>query len=1167
MISSGLIYKSSSQLFLFLLLFPLATMTVANPPEIIRFSHLTSENGLTQNYISAILHDSDGFMWFGSQGGLNKFDGYEFTTYQKDPGNPNSLRGNYIRHIYEDSQNNLWIAVRAGGLSRYDREKDEFHHFYESPEGEETLTSNSVSVIHEDRSNNLWVGTTWGLNRIDRDTWEYNNYLDDNESLESLSGNMIYSIYEDSRGNLWIGTDNGLNLMDREDETFEHYHYDSDDPQSLGANQVNAIYEDLQGNLWVGTSGGGINLFDYETEQFQRFIFDEKDPQSISGNTVLDILEDSKGVLWVVTENQGLNVLNREDHTFYNYRSQRNNPNSLNSDAVISIYEGRDQTLWVGTTGSGLNYTDRLGSEFVHYQQEPDLKNTIGSNIIRSFIEDSNDDFWVGTDGGGLNRFNRRTGEFFEYRHDPLDGNSIPSDVILDIEQADEGNIWLGTYGGGLSLFDPQEHDFTHFQKDAADPGSLNDDDIFALYKDSQNYLWIGTNKGGLNRFDPESGEFIHYTNNPDNINDPGGPDNNSIRAIFEDQFEDMWFGSYGERLIRYDRSKDLFHFYDVNSGHLYSSVILSIFEDSDDRLWLATRGGGLKLFDRDSDTVPASYNVSDGLPGNVVNDILEDKNGYLWLSTNNGISRFDPSSEDFTNFSLADGLQGREFNSGASYLDGEGYMYFGGVNGFNRFHPDSVEIEKRVPPIVLTDFQILNESVEISSQSPLRKHISQVDEVKLSHDVSVITFNYATLNYQRNKNDQFAYLMEGFDEEWNYVGSQRTATYTNLDPGNYVFKVRASNKDGVWGGAEASVGVVITPPFWQTAWFQLLAAFLSLGIVISAIHFRMSSIKKQNRKLEKKVSKRTEQLNKKNSDLEKALADLKETRSKLIEEAHKAGMADLATGVLHNVGNLLNSVNVSATMINDGINNLKLLDFKEANKLLREHMDDLENFIIKDPKAKKLLEFYLMLEEPMDREYEELRVQKQRLAEKIRIITDVVAAQQTFSQAGRVSENISLQQVVEDTLVLKSSGFKKNQIHIRTNFQTDETVDVEKSKLIHILINLFNNAKEAMQKVSNERILTIETYHNREGVFLSVADTGEGIDETMMTKIFTHGFTTKETGHGYGLHSCANYMKEMGGALQVHSDGPGRGANFVLMFPKRKKTNKSAVAAETTVN
>ncbi|MDG5768120.1 two-component regulator propeller domain-containing protein [Balneolales bacterium ANBcel1] len=1143
-------------------LFAITLPVIAQEPlfkENLRFYHITAQDGLSQSTIEAIWQDHQGYMWFGSQDGLNKYNGHDITVYKNNPDYPGSISYNEITDIFEDSDDNLWISTSGRGFNRYNRNTESFTRYVVVDTALQYGPSeNTANSLVKDRDGYIWIATEQGLNRFSPETELFDHYFADPEDPTAISDNRVTKLLVDSRDNLWIGTRNGLALKEPDSDSFRQIYHDPDDPGSLGANHIWDIFEGRDGMIWIGTRGGGLNKYNPENGTFTSYKVDENDPHSIRDNSVRSLFEDSRGVLWVGGETNGLHAFDRDNNRFYHYEHDPRNPTSLSFDAVYSLYESSNQILWVGTYSGGINYIDLKPQRFEFYELNPFQEHTLSNNNILSFWEEPDGTFWVGTDGGGLNRFNRQTGEFFALRHDPDDPNSIPNDAVLDITSCPDGYLWIGTYMGGLTRIDRRNGEFKHFQSDPDDIHSLNINDVYRLHFTDEE-LWIGTHGGGLNIMDLETGKFRHYVRDE---NDPNSLENNYIQAIYEDRNGTMWIGTHGGGLAMYHPENENFTIHTEFNNRLSSIVVTAIYEDRQGRFWVGTNNG-LNLFDRETETYQV-YTMDDGLANNFINGILPDDDGNLWLSTNNGISKFYPDSGEFENYRSESGLQGNEFNVRSHFRDRDGYNYFGGVNGFNRFHPDNVAPDTYVAPVVFTNFMIFNQPVPIGGDSPLQKHISQTDHITLSHDQSVLTFEFVTLNFEIQKNDRFAYILEGFDQDWNLIWDKRSATYTNLRPGDYKLHVIASNSDGILGTQGASLGITIIPPFWQTLWFYLLAGLSITGLIYGIYRRRVYSISEQNRLLEEQVKNRTLELDERNKTLNQTLEELQSTRDELIEKAHKAGMADVATSVLHDVGNILNSVNVSTAVISETIKQSHLLKLRKANALLKENIDSLDEFVLKNPKGRDLLHYYIALDDHLASEYQKLEEQNQRLTDKINLIIDVVSAQQNYSMAVRLEEECKIEEVLEDALKIISHNFLHHGIIVHRDYKKTNPVLIQKTKMIHILVNVLKNAMEsiAMQDPGKKEI-TISLRQKTDSVTLGIRDTGTGFDRSTGAKIFTHGFSSKPGGHGYGLHGCANYIKEMDGSIAANSDGPGKGAIFTLKIPCKKQKIRTSGADE----
>ncbi len=861
------------------ILWPQATATPATetmpeqPPQVtentyvesmadqpILFEHVSLEQGLSQSSVFSILQDSTGFMWFGTQDGLNRYDGYEFTVYRPIPGEPNSLSHNIILSLYEDREGILWIGTNGGGLDSLELDTGRITRYSDNPRSGRGFSGNVVFAICEDRDGNLWFGTEDGLNRFDRDRRRFTLYENEDGDRHSLSFDAVMAIYQDRDGDLWIGTGGGgLDKLDLQREQFIHYRHDPDDPHSLSSNLVTSIHQDSEGMLWVGTDGGGLNRFDPSTEQFVRYQNDPDAPHSLSSNYVRAILEDRFGTLWIGTEGQGLDRFDRDQDRFIHYQHDLGDPSSLSDDWVWSIYEDRAGVLWIGTLGDGLNKLGCLGDIFVHYQADPNDSNSLSDNLVWAIHQDRKGMLWIGTHGGGLDKYDRRTGRWYHYQHDPDDPDSLSHNLVRSIQEDPEGILWLGTEGGGLNRFNPETERFTIYRHLPDNPHSLSNDDVLTVYIERAGTLWAGT-RNGLNRLDRATGHFDQYSFD----------NNNTIRTVYEDREGTLWIGTEGG-LHGLDPITKQVTSYFANPrrrNSLSSGSILSVHEDPAGTLWLGTFAGGLNKFDREEESF-THYRESEGLPSDVVYGVLEDDQGRLWLSTNLGLSNFDPETETFTNYDVNDGLQSNEFNGGAYYKSSGGEMFFGGVNGFNTFYPDGIKQNPYIPPVVLTALRQGGVAVDIEGP------VESVEEVTFRWPNNFFEFEFAALSYCQPERNQYAYMLEGLDRDWFHVGPQRSGRYTNLRGKTYTLRIKGSNSDGIWNEEGHSVKVTIVPPLWATWWFRGLAVLVLVGGVIAGYRLRVRSIEARSHELEKQVEERTRALAERTREIERRKQEL----------------------------------------------------------------------------------------------------------------------------------------------------------------------------------------------------------------------------------------------------------------------------------------------------
>ncbi len=894
--------EAGKRLIVILLAFVLLAPNVLAQGKTLRFRRLSIEQGLSQSSVLCSLQDSRGFMWFGTEEGLNRYDGNSFAFFMFDRENPASLSNNSVWAIHEDRQGFLWVGT-LDGLNRFDRRMETFTRYRNDPRNPRTLSNNVVRAIFEDSGGVLWVGTEGGgLDRFDRETGAFRAYRHDPGDPGTLSSDSIFSLVEEKPGVLWIGTGDGLDRFDTAAETFTHYRHSAQDPNSLGGSTVAAIAKGRSRILWVGTEDGGLTRFDLDAQTFTRYLNIPNDPQSLSDNRVYSVHEDSAGEIWIATHN-GLNILDPRTGEIQRFMNSPNDPESLSFDYLQSISEDRSGLIWVGTKGGGVNIFDRLKQKFQSYRAVAGDPKSLSSSSVRSFFVEPDGVLWIGTELGGLNELNPNKERIGTFSHDPADPRSLSHDGIYSIIEDKTGTLWVGSYGGGLNRFNRAAGTFTSFANVPGDPHSLSDNRIRSLLEDPDGQLWVGTDGGGLNRFDRETGTFIRYQH------DPGNPNSLSHDRIFVlhrgQKSGKFWIGTFGGGLNSFEPDKGSFRRYFTNpqaAAVLANNFIVTLYEDKSGLLWIGTNGEGLVKCDPGKGTL-TPYTEKDGLASRMVYGIVEDGEGFLWISGNKGLSKFNPQTGQSKIYDMSDGLQSNEFNGGAFYRTRQGEILFGGVNGFSAFYPERIKDNPFIPSIVITGMQLFNKPVPIGrdaqGRSILNTSITETKDIKLMYRDRVISFEFSSLHYAAPEKNKYEYRLVGFEKDWNSVGNRHFATYTNLPPGAYSFRVRGSNSDGLWNKQGTALEITIAPPFWQRWWFRG-AALLGILLVLGSFYqVRMNAIRARGRELEKKVTERTEKLSALNKELqehiavrrraEEALKTEKAFLDKLFESAHEA--------------------------------------------------------------------------------------------------------------------------------------------------------------------------------------------------------------------------------------------------------------------------------------
>jgi len=1055
-----------------------------------RFARFGTAQGLSESSAEDILQDRRGFIWVATPDGLNRFDGYSFTVFRNDPDDPRSLSDNSVKTLLQDGEGRLWVGT-DGGLNRFDRDSASFVSYRNDPRDPASLSNDVIESIAEGPGGFLWVSTFWGLNRLDPESGEVRRYLVE-PAEDSPEVNHALASLVDRRGRVWVASSGaGLGRLDPDTGHVHWHRHDPGDPGSLSSDICRTLLEDPGGGIWVGTEGGGLDLFDPGSGLFSHHHFDPEDPTSLGSDFVRDLMQDSRGRLWISTDAGGVNRLDRETGGFKRLRHDPRDPFSLSSDSVRSTIEDSNGDLWVATYAGGINLLEAEKPALRVYRAEDDPDRGLSASSVNCFFEEPTGELWIGTDGG-LNRFDRSTGRFERWLHDPDAPETLSGDAVRAILRDHDGRLWIGTFYGGLDLMHEESGTFSNLRRDEADDRSLSNNNVWALLEDSGGGIWVGT-FGGLNRLDPVSRDFEHFRHDEA---DPASLAHDVVWALFEDSRGRLWVGTQ-DGLSRFDREKRGF----VNYRNTSHPSVLAIHEDRAGRLWLGTRGGGLDLLDEASSSFRV-FRTSDGLPSDVVVGILEDDSGCLWLSTNAGLSRFDPESGTFRNYDVSDGLQDREFNRSAYLRLASGELAFGGIRGFNLFRSEDVRDNPFVPPVVLTGFRVFDREVEPEEGGILERDVTVAERAALSHEHSVFSISYAALSYRHPERNRYAYRMEGFDDEWTDAGYRRSATYTNLDPGQYVFRVRGSNNSGVWNEAGTSIRIAITPPWWGTGWFRGTALLTFAAALLGAHRLRTRRIEARNRALQAEVHERLK-VERERSELMRIL----EQKNKELESKNEA-LEAFAYTVSHDL---------QAPLVT---------------------IQGFIGYVEKDAEAGNI---------------ERLREDIGRVTHATRrmgqLLSDVLALSRSGRDVG-VFEELELSDLVDRAVSQVSGALAERGVAVEVAPELP-AVFGDRTRLIGVFQNLLGNAVRFMGDVAAPRI---EIGARREGdwVTCSVRDNGVGIEPGFRDRIF-EVFTRLEPdqpGTGLGLALVKRIVTAHGGRVWVESGGRGTGATFWLTLP-----------------
>ena len=1069
----------------------------------VRFEHILKENGLSSLSVSSIVQDERGFLWFGTQSGLNRYDGYDFKVYKKKPFDANSLSHDLIQTLYMDEDHVLWVGT-YNGLNRLDTLTGEITRYLHDPDDPTSLSDSVVVSILRDKRGDLWVGTLEGLNRLDEESGDFTRYLHDPDNPESISDSTIRDIYEDPAGRLWIGTYGGLNRYDREGDRFTAYQIDPERNGGRSSSYVMAIDQSRAGELHIGTwGGGGLFSFDIDEKRFySRPLPDDRSYSlnsqkegtllvgtwgdglvevdthsgevrrqhrssqksfSISHNIVYSLFRDDSGILWIGTNGGGINKMLEPENEFTYFDSDPENPDSLSEGKVNAILRDSRETLWIGTYNGGLNRYDADEKRMIHYQADRDAPHSLSNDIVTDIFEDSSGTLWVSTNDG-LNRYDRKR-DRFDVFHKGEPPFRLKDNIVYMLEEDEEGQLWIGTYSAGVTRYDPKTGEAAHYSYDPADPHSLSDNLVYDLLVDSDGTLWVGTNNG-LNRYDKEIDGFQRFYHEED---DRSSLTSNTIRELYEDSRGTLWVGTISGGLLRYEESEAGFDY----------------------------------------------YMGEQGLPDNNVYGILEDYRGRLWISSTDSLTIFSPEEEHFQVVDEDNGIWAQEFTRGHA-RDGDGRLYFGTTEGVYRIVPSDFRKNMHVPPVYLTSINIFDKAMEVE------KPLSELDSVSITHEDRYISFEFTALDYVSPEKNEYAYRLEGFDKEWVYSGNRRYASYTNLPPGNYTFRVKASNNDNVWNEDGRSLELRVIPPPWRTGWayagYGLALALLIAGVALSINREQKRRYVLQTQELERR---RLSELEREVKEKTKAQRETAEAK----EEAERADRAksDFIANISHEIRTPMNAIIGYTQLIEDEV---------------------------KDP---ALVSFVRIIQ----------RSGRQLLA----LINELLDL--SIVEAGKLKVHptvVDVHALLDDTAAVYSEKAKEKEIELSMNIEkgTPRKVILDEMRIRQVLYNLIGNALKFTERGSVR--VTVSAQENEGSVYrdarthrryhyrFSIRDTGIGIPEEQQVRIF-EAFTQREGqsarygGTGLGLAISKRLVEAMGGELQLESR-EGGGSTFTVDFP-----------------
>ena len=1053
------------------------------------FSGYSIEDGLSQSVVNCIFQDSRGYLWVGTQNGLNKFNGNNFEVFNYKPGDTTSIPNNWIYSIAEDKEANLWIGTK-GGLIRYDRKENQFKRVvYSTPYG--TKIADCVYDVKYSAGGKILINTPPVLTVCNPKTGSFVHFISPLSFDGSVKDHRI-PVLEDSQGYVWIASTRGLARFSPGTGTFRVFNHIASDPSSLSDNNVTSLYEDQQGDLWIGTSGG-LNLLKTGSNSFIHYFSSQSDV-SLSNNFIRSIVGDNSGNLWIATEGGGLNRVYRDKNNSLVSERFTAEKSGLNHNINLSLTIDNTGNLWAGTL-SGLNKTDLKRHNFNLYRNwDSPYSVDLAGNVIASVYKDRNDVLWIGNWGQGLNLYDRKTGSVEHYSSFLSGQHYIPNDFVHCIFKDAQQNIWLGTRDG-LLIYDMGKHRFLR-------PGKLlsyawmpgfSGLRINLMMQDRQGSYWIATNDGlyKVGRDHPQPEHYYAGAEADHNIS------SNLVYALLEDKRGNIWIGTIDGLDVIDQRNKALIHFRkdEKKGGTLSDNFITALCEDQQGDIWIGTNTY-LNRFSL-KDSVFSSYSKDDGFPSNLVYSILKDKNNCLWVATGNGLCRFDADGKKFRCYSVEDGLQSPEFNLGAACISEEGELFFGGMNGLNSFFPDSLKDNPHIPVIAINSAYLIVKGT--------RKYINleKSGQIDLAYNENSLTIEFAALEFTNPSKNAYAYMLEGIDDNWIDIGRRNFVAFTRLSPGEYTFRVKGCNNDGVWNETGVHLSILVHPPWWRSTLAYLTYFLLIVFLVVLYINMRERNHIRERKILEEKVRLRTQLIEKQKTEILNKNDELNELN---------AAKDKFFSIIAHDLRNPFNTI--------IGLTDILLITLNNIDPLKLQK--NLESIKTSSQQAYELLENLLLW---------------------------------ARSQTGIIMfrpEPVDLKVLIEESIGLVAVQASRKNIQIFTDYSPCRQINGDVNMIKTIFRNLLTNALKFTRRNGE---IYVSVSESDDFCILSVKDSGIGISAEKVGKLFnidasnkTKG-TEQEPGTGLGLILCRELIEKHGGRIEVSSE-PGKGSEFRVLIP-----------------
>ncbi|NKI32335.1 histidine kinase [Muricauda sp. DJ-13] len=1049
---------------------------------------------MSQSSATQLLEDRNGFLWVGTPNGLNRYDGTSFKIFEKTLDGKIGLTDGYVEKLYEDAEGNLYIGTNQG-LNLYQSDLNVVTPYPFVAESQFLQGKYFGAIARQD--DYLWLGTdSEGVYRYNIKTGETKQVIFDEIVKGGPSNHYIVEVFPVLQDKLLIITQASIYLISNDLQVITQI----DGLQNLSY----AIEADDSGFLLGSHDGELIQL-----SVLDDYSFKTERKEISKGVKIASVAEDADQNIWMGTENDGLYILSPDWNNLNHYKSSVSKPNSISGNSIWVVYRAKNGVMWMGPYKNGLSFYDTEYRKFRHLQKDPFGSNSLSNNIVNCFKEDSKGNLWIGTDGGGLNYWDR---EANTYEHYSLSNGKLHSDVVLTLFEDDQKRLWVGSWANGVAIFDPKTKKFETWTKENSFLGSNN---VIDIHQDRKGRMWFVTLFGGVHVYHPKTEKYRHVSLR----SEKDGSEAATIARLLEDEQGQIWVGTQTKGLFKVVEENNRFtpvHYHSMHEKRTISNdFVNTLFQDNEGHIWVGTQAG-LNRYQPLTDRFVA-ITKAEGLKDDAIRGIIQDKSGFLWLSTGNGITRFDYKNEAFVDYDVNDGLQGNEFNAASSILTSTGELAFGGSGGFNIFTPEEVKRRQTKPNIFISKLKIFNKEVLPGDElKVLTNDISQTDSMTLAYNLDVLNFEFHALTYRHPERVSFAYFLENFETEWNYVGDDKHATYTNLSPGEYILRIKSTNSDGVWVDNERTLHLTITPPFWQTWWFRSLL----IGMVLfSAFKIHQSRVTKMERyqvRLETEIAARTKELRLQKKKLLKA-ADTLTTRNEEIQR--------FAFAVSHDLKSPLNSIKGIASLIPMELDIEDKPELKDYIKYIDETCDTMTN-----------------------------------------LITDI----SEIARLGKIEnrmEVLDTNEVLDLASNLVMGRLLENNTSLIVDAELPEIFG-DHNRILQVFENLIDNAIKFMgdQKLPVVKVEAKRRAHYNE---FAIIDNGSGMDKRALDKLFTpfERFDGSVEGSGLGLYMVQKIIESHGGDIWATSEGKGKGSTFVVQLPITidKKELKSSIQTQAT--